>query len=194
MLIRAALLLAFTATLTACGEPEPEPERVCCAIVPRAKCEGALGGLGVSRQEQGALFGPDAVCPSSVMTVERLRELDGTWPQECREAGMMSPLLGLDSVACHKNDVSLDDLGPPAGVDVQAWAACGAGLKSRGLKDNELWVVLHEPEGICPNVGVSEPRIREIIANDWNAASCTHATKEAMLKALDTGGCGGDAG
>lgn len=194
MLIRAALLLAFTATLTACGESEPAPERACCAIVPKAKCEGALGGLGVSRQEQDALFGPDAVCPSSVMTVKRLRELDGNWPQECREAWMMSPLLGLDSPTCHKNDVSLDELEPPAGVDLQAWVACGKGLKARGLKDNEIWAVMQKSDSICPTKGVTEARIREIIANDWPAASCTYATKEAMLKALDAGVCSEDAG
>ncbi len=193
MLIRAAMAVAFLATLAGCGEPEQE-RVVCCAIVPRAKCEAALGGLGVSKAEQVSLFGPEAVCPTSAMNVERIRELDTQWPQACREAGMMSPLLSLDSAACHKNDVSLEDLDPPAGVNVGAWATCGNGLKSHGLKDNELWVMLHQAEGVCPNVGVSEIRIREIIANDWDAASCTHATKEAMLKALDTSACGGDAG
>lgn len=193
MLIRAVMALAVLATLTACGEPEPEP--ACCAIVPKAKCEGALGGLGVTKAEKDALFGPDAVCPTSVMSIARIRELDAQWPQACREAGMMSPLLSLDGIACRTPEVSLDTLDPPAGIDTQAWATCGANLTSRGLTSNELWVVMHDPvAGICPNLGVSEARIRDIIAKDWVAASCTHATRDAMLKALDTGACGGDAG
>jgi hypothetical protein len=71
---------------------------------------------------------------------------------------------------------------------------CVAGLKARGLKDNELWVMLHTPDGICPNVGVEEPRIREILAKDWEAAGCKVHTPKEMLKALDGGACGGDAG
>ena len=105
---------------------------------------------------------------------------------------MMSPQLSLDPPACRPPD--LETLTPPAGVDATAWAACGTNLTARGLKENELWVMLHDTTGICPNVGVSEARIREIIANHWDAASCTHAAKVQMLKALDTGACGGDAG
>lgn len=73
-------------------------------------------------------------------------------------------------------------------------AQCVAGLKARGLKENELWVMLHTPDGICPNVGVEEPRIREILAKDWEAAGCKVHTPKEMLKALESGACGGDAG
>jgi hypothetical protein len=46
----------------------------------------------------------------------------------------------------------------------------------------------------APNVGVEEPRIREILAKDWEAAGCKVHTPKAMLKALESGACGGDAG
>ena len=71
---------------------------------------------------------------------------------------------------------------------------CVAGLKARGLKENELWVMLHTPDGICPNVGVEEARIREILAKDWEAAGCKVHTPKEMLRALESGACGGDAG
>jgi hypothetical protein len=81
-----------------------------------------------------------------------------------------------------------------AGVDPQVAAACSAGLVTRGLEENEHWLIMHEPAGICPNMGVTEARIREIIAKDWNEAGCTQFTREQMLNALNTGACGGDAG
>ncbi len=92
------------------------------------------------------------------------------------------------------SSVSLNDLTPAPGVDVQKWAACGTNLKARGLTDSELWVMLHTPAYACPNVGVDEARIRAIIANDWDQAGCTTSTKAEMLSALETGKCGGDAG
>lgn len=189
MLIRAATAFALVLMLAACGGEKEEP--ACCAIAPKAKCDSALHGLGVTQDEQRALF-DGARCPTDTLSVERIRELDSQWPQACREAGMMSPQLSLDRPACRPPD--LETLTPPTGVDATAWAACGTNLTARGLKENELWVMMHDTSGICPNAGVSEARIREIIANDWDAASCTHATKEQMLKALDTGACGGDAG
>ncbi len=79
-------------------------------------------------------------------------------------------------------------------VDVAVAETCVAGLVSRGLSENEIWLVAREPEGVCPNLGIAEPRIREIIAKDWDAAGCTQFTKEQMLHALDSGACGGDAG
>lgn len=74
------------------------------------------------------------------------------------------------------------------------WPACAAGLKARGVKDNEIWVMMHEPDGVCPNMGVDEARIRAIISNDWEAAGCVQFTAQQMLHALDSGACGGDAG
>lgn len=189
MLVRAAIAVSFAVMLAACGGEKEEPS--CCAIEPRAKCEAALHGLGVTAVEQRALHDP-AVCPTDTVSIERIRELDSQWPQACREAGRMSPQLSLDRQACHAPD--LDTLQPPAGVDAEKWAACGTALTGRGLKENELWVMLHDTTGICPNAGVSEARIREILATDWDAAQCTHATKEQMLNALDTGACDGDAG
>ena len=205
MLIRAATAFALVLMLAACGGEKEEP--ACCAIAPKAKCDSALHGLGVTQDEQRALF-DGARCPTDTLSVERIRELDSQWPQACREAGMMSPQLSLDRPACRPPD--LETLTPPTGVDATAWAACGTNLTARGLKENELWVMMHDTSGICPNAfppacrGAGDAmwtrflphmiRIREIIANDWDAASCTHATKEQMLKALDTGACGGDAG
>jgi len=189
MLIRAALALPLLVLLTACGEKE---EPACCAIEPKAKCDAALHALGVTEQESRVLAGPQDVCPTSTIPLERIRELDSQWPQACREAGIPSPQMSLDRTACRAP--GLETLSPPAGADATAWAGCGAKLADRGLSENELWLMMHDPAGICPNVGVSEARIREIIASDWDAAQCTHATKEQMLKALDTGACGGDAG
>lgn len=189
MLLRAAMAFSFVLMLSACGGEKEEP--ACCAIEPKAKCESALFALKVTAKESRALFGPDASCPTNTLTLERIRELDSQWPQACREAGMMSPQVALDTGACRAPDLAT--LQPPSGVDTAKWSACAGALTTRGLKENELWVIMHDTSGICPNVGVSEARIREIIANDWDAAQCTHATKEQMLNALDAGACGGDA-
>ncbi len=189
MLLRAAMAISFVLMLSACGGEKEEP--ACCAIEPKAKCDAALRGLGVTATEQRALYDP-AACPTDTVSIERIRELDSQWPQTCREAGMMSPQLSLDQPACRAPD--LDTLEPPAGVEATAWSTCGTNLTTRGLKNNELWVMMHDTTGICPNAGVSEARIREILANDWDAAQCTHATKAQMLNALETGACGGDAG
>ncbi len=77
--------------------------------------------------------------------------------------------------------------------DPDETAECQAGLNARGVKPNEMWVMMHPPEGICPNVGVSEARIREI-ASFWEAANCHKHTPAEILHALDSGACGGDAG
>lgn len=82
----------------------------------------------------------------------------------------------------------------PSDIDLKVASACSAGLVTRGLQEEELFVIMHEPAGVCPNMGVSEARIREIIAKDWDAAGCTQYTKEQMLNALNSGACGGDAG
>jgi hypothetical protein len=82
---------------------------------------------------------------------------------------------------------------PPAAEPALA-AACTNGLKARGLQANELMLMAHTPDGICPNNGVTEARIREILDKDWEAAGCRQYSKAEMLKALTTGACGGDAG
>lgn len=82
----------------------------------------------------------------------------------------------------------------PSDIDLKVASVCSAGLVTRGLQEEELFVIMHEPDGVCPNMGVSEARIREIIAKDWDAAGCTQYTKEQMLHALNSGACGGDAG
>ena len=83
---------------------------------------------------------------------------------------------------------------PPAAVDPAIATACTNGLKARGLKENELWLMAHTPDGICPNNGVTEARIREILDKDWDAAGCRQYSKAEMLKTLNSGACGGDAG
>ena len=83
---------------------------------------------------------------------------------------------------------------PPPAADPALATACTNGLKARGLASNELMLMAHTPDGICPNNGVTEARIREILDKDWEAAGCRQYSKAEMLKALDTGACGGDAG
>lgn len=83
---------------------------------------------------------------------------------------------------------------PPPAADPALAAACTTGLKARGLQTNELMLMAHTPDGICPNNGVTEARIREILDKDWEAAGCRQYSKTEMLKALTTGACGGDAG
>jgi hypothetical protein len=193
--MRLSVLLAVTALLSACGDKEKEV--ACCAIEPKAKCESELLGAGATREEVAILTGVEKVCPSDKVTAERIRELDAAWPAACRGSGATSPAYAMSSGQCDAtaaSGVSLNDLTPPPGVDVQKWAACGTGLKARGLTDSELWVMLHTPAYACPNVGVDEARIRAIIANDWEQAGCTTSTKAEMLRALETGKCGGDAG
>lgn len=193
--MRLRFLIAAATLLAACGQKEPEI--ACCAIEPKAKCGAELHGLGVTEEEMALLTHGEKVCPSSKMSAERIREFDANWPAACREAGTMSPAYAMISNQCDAMaaaGVSLNDLTPAPGVDVQKWSACGNGLKARGLTDNELWVMLHTPAYACPNVGVDEARIRAIIANDWEQAGCTTSTKAEMLSALETGKCGGDAG
>ncbi|MBI1359716.1 MAG: hypothetical protein GC155_05460 [Alphaproteobacteria bacterium] len=76
--------------------------------------------------------------------------------------------------------------------DPDETAACQAGLKAHGLTPNEMWVMMHPPEGICPNAGVREARIREI-AGFWEAAGCHKHSAAEILHALDSGACGGNA-
>ena len=90
--MRAFILAAGIALLSACGEKEPDI--ACCAIEPKAKCESALAGLGVSREQLAILMTSEKVCPSVEFTAERLRELDAQWPIDCREAGGIVWLAG----------------------------------------------------------------------------------------------------
>jgi hypothetical protein len=83
---------------------------------------------------------------------------------------------------------------PPPAADPALAAACTNGLKARGLASNELMLMAHTPDGICPNNGVTEARIRAILDKDWEAAGCRQYSKAEMLKALNDGACGGDAG
>lgn len=193
--MRALGLVAGIALLSGCGEKEPEI--ACCAIEPRAKCESALLGLNVTKDELAVLMTSERICPSVNMTAERLRELDVQWPADCRQAGTMSPARAMTSGMCEPDRpyvMTMDDYRPPDGVDPHVAAACAAGLTARGLTQDELWLVMHEPAGLCPNLGVEEPRIRQIIAKDWDAAGCRQFTQDQMLHALNSGACGGDAG
>jgi hypothetical protein len=82
--------LAALLVLCACGQEE---EVACCAIEPKAKCEGALHGLGVSEEEQAILLGPRPVCPGPSLSAERISELDAKWPDACRDAHLPPPLI-----------------------------------------------------------------------------------------------------
>ena len=87
--------LAALLVLCACGQEE---EIACCAIEPKAKCESALHGMGVSEQEQSVLLGPRPVCPGPSLSAQRISELDAKWPAACREAHMPPPLI--DATRC----------------------------------------------------------------------------------------------
>lgn len=86
--MRALLLLSFCAVLSSCGAEGDDI--ACCAIEPKAKCESALYGLGVADAEADALM-RGAACPSEILSDDRIRELDGKWPEECRKVGLASP-------------------------------------------------------------------------------------------------------
>lgn len=192
MLVRALLAIAFAAALTACGEKE-EPD--CCAIEPKSKCESELAGAGVTDAETELLMGAaPTICPSSTLSEARIRELRPIWlaTSSCAQARGYDRLGALDAGLCSVR--SLADAPPlPDGVDVQVATTCAAGLAARGVKETELWLVLGEPAGVCPNNGVTEQRLRSIIADDWAPAGCTQFSKDQMLHALETGACGGDA-
>jgi hypothetical protein len=71
---------------------------------------------------------------------------------------------------------------------------CRAGLRAKGATEAELNIVLGPMAGVCPNTGVDEGRIREILMRDWIAAGCRQHTPIEVARALDSGACGGDAG
>lgn len=194
MLMRALMIGTFALTLASCGGEEETPD--CCAIVPRAKCEGDLLGNGVTHAEMSMLLGAsDTVCPSEILSEVRIREIAPIWAASasCKADRGSDRLSALDSGICPAR--SLADAPPlPAGVGLEVATACTAGLAARGLSDAELWLVLGAPVGVCPNNGVTEQRLRDIIAKDWAPASCTQFTAEQMLKAMNSGACGGNAG
>jgi hypothetical protein len=108
-------------------------------------------------------------------------------------AGVTPPGISqADAQAAFGAGASVDG-GEFALVNPDETAACQAGLRSRGLRANEMWVMMHTPDGICPNAGVDEARIREIVGF-WAASGCSRRTPAEMLHALESGACGGDAG
>jgi hypothetical protein len=72
--------------------------------------------------------------------------------------------------------------------------ACRRGLIGKGLNEAELEIMLGPMAGVCPNNGVSEGRIREILTTIWTQAGCHQHSPIEVAKALDSGACGGDAG
>lgn len=75
-----------------------------------------------------------------------------------------------------------------------ATPGCRIGLQTRGLNDAELDIILGPMAGVCPNTGVGEVRIREILDRHWTASGCLQHTPAEVLKTLESGACGGDAG
>jgi hypothetical protein len=85
----------------------------------------------------------------------------------------------------------------PALVDMSptdSMPACRRGLIEKGLSEAELEIMLGPMAGVCPNNGVSEGRIREILNTIWTPAGCRQHGPIEVAKALDSGACGGDAG
>jgi hypothetical protein len=72
--------------------------------------------------------------------------------------------------------------------------ACRRGLIEKGLNEAELEIMLGPMAGVCPNMGVSEGRIREILNTIWTPAGCRQHGPIEVARALDSGACGGDAG
>lgn len=188
MAARALSVIAMTAFLVACGAAE---ESACCAIEPKAMCEGALAGRGISRAEIELLMGAaDMVCPSGAMSEARIHEIADIWAtlDACNQTRGHDRLLALDAGRCPVRAMASAPALPP-GVDETVAATCAAGLVARGTKENELWLVLGAPEKVCPTGDISEARIRDIIGKDWGPAGCTQFTPALMLHALDAHAC-----
>lgn len=188
--MRSLLMLTAVLLLSACGEEE---KPACCAIQPRAKCEGELGGAGVSPSERALLMGPaEMICPSAELSETRIRELAKIWAgaNTCQMARGYDRLRALDAGLCPVRSMAH---GPalPAGVDQAVATNCATGLVARGVREAELWLMLGAPEKVCPTRDVTEARIRDIVAKDWGPAGCMQFTAAQMLNALDSGGCGG---
>jgi len=194
ILMLSGLTISAVLVLSACGETEPEI--ACCAIEPRAKCDGDLLGAGVTREELSVLTGPaEWICPSGTLNEARIREIAPIWAasESCRVTRGSARLSALDGGLCPARSGA--DAPPlPPGVDLQVATTCAAGLAARGLAEAELWLVLGAPDAVCPKNGINERRIREIVAKDWAPANCTQFTAEQMLAAMNAGACDGDAG
>lgn len=191
--MRAFLFAALLALPAGCGGKEQDVD--CCAIPPQAGCTADLLKAGLNAAEIAMVTGaPDAICASAALAREALTRAAAAWPETCRIALGAVPPAAAAVAKCALQDQPVRAVAAPAGAGADLAAACASGLAARGLTDNELSLVLKAPEGVCPNAGVDERRIREIIARDWDAAGCTQFTREEMLRALDSGACGGDAG
>lgn len=181
--------VAAMAVLAACKGEEEKP--ACCAIEPKSKCEGDLLGSDVSRSEVALLMGAsDMVCPSGELSETRIRELKKIWDgsDSCKQSRGYGRLDALDAGMCSVRSVA--DAPPlPPGVDQAVATTCATGLVARGIRENELWLVLGAPEKVCPAVDISEERIRDIIERDWALSGCTQFSAEEMLKALNSGTC-----
>lgn len=181
-MMTAALLLG------ACGEKE---EPACCAIEPRAKCEGELAGAGVARSEIAVLMGSaDMVCPSDTLSEARIREIAEVWAKSdsCQLARGFDRLRALEGGLCPVRSTA-DAPALPPGVSEAVATNCATGLAARGAKEKELWLMLGAPEKVCPTADVTEARIRDLVAKDWGPAGCTQFTAAQMLAALDSGAC-----
>lgn len=188
--LRVLLVIGIAALLGACGEEE---KPACCAIEPKAKCEGELGGNGVSPSERALLMGSDEmICPSAELSETRIRELAKIWEaaESCQAARGYGRLRALDAGLCPVRSMA-DGPALPPGVDQAVATNCATGLVARGIKEAELWLVLGAPEKVCPKGDVTEARIRDIVGKDWGPAGCTQFTAAQMLTALDSGACGG---
>lgn len=186
--MRSLLMLTAALLLSACGEEE---KPACCAIEPKSKCEGDLLGNDVSRSEVALLMGSsDMVCPSGELSEGRIRELKKIWDgsEACQQSRGYGRLDALDAGMCSVRSTA--DAPPlPPGVDQAVATTCATGLVARGIRENELWLVLGAPEKVCPAADISEQRIRDIIEKDWAPAGCTQFSAEEMLKALNAGAC-----
>jgi hypothetical protein len=194
MPIRIAPGIVLALSLAACGSEEPETP--CCAIEPQHQCRNDLVSAGVTPAEiELLLSNVENICPSAQISEARIRELAPIWVESeaCRTAGGYGRLRALEGGLCSIRS-GFDQPFVPDGVSPQAVTDCATGLVGRGITEAEFNIVMREPAAICPNTGVSEDRLREIITRDWPAAGCTQLTQEQMLAALNSGACGGDAG
>jgi hypothetical protein len=193
--MRVVLMAALLAALAACA-PKAE-EKPCCAINTKALCESKLHAAGVTEDEQRVVITAEGACPTAAMSEARIREIANLIDASgCPQITGHIVLAKLEAKACRASPVpepaALRD-GDYTVNNPDETAACQAGLRARGLKDNEMWLMMHTPDGVCPNGGVGEKRIREIVGF-WRAAGCTKHTPAEMLHALESGACGGDAG
>ncbi len=104
-----------------------------------------------------------------------------------------APALSNGVAAEERPALDVSGYGPSLVPDADLLRACEAGLKAKGVKPEELQIMLGFPQGFCPYMGVTADRIRAI-AEIWEEAGCRQYSKEIVLQALNSGACGGDAG